>query len=364
MQNHRVRLTSPVATSYFATRAANSLDIDVERKATHELSIDADLVSPFNVGLVVGASGSGKTTFADAVWGDGHRREVLDPSRPVIDQFPDAFDYDARSAALCAIGLSQVTCWIRPAFTLSNGQRARAEAALRMAQAGDEVVVIDEWTSVVDRTVAAAMSLCVARFARKFGKRVVLLSCHYDVDEWLQPDWVVDCNLSAFVDGRSLRRPRTRTLTFDVAECSPASWRYFARYHYLSDRMPGGYVRTFGVWHEGRQIGFQCFANYVPRRRFEPMQLHSNRTVIHPDYVGFGLGGLVINETSRIIAGEGFVVGAKFSSVPIYRMFAKRPDLWRLTAVARNVAKPGAGIRQTGFRDDVKTWSFRWIGGT
>ena len=94
------------------------------------------------------------------------------------------------------------------------------------------------------------------------------------------------------------------------------------------------------------------------------MQLHSNRTVIHPDYVGFGLGGLVINETSRIIAGEGFVVGAKFSSVPIYRMFAKRPDLWRLDAVARNVAKPGAGIRQTGFRDDVKTWSFRWIGGT
>ena len=366
LQNHRVTLTSPVSDSYRCTRAANSVDLDVQKKSTHDLQVQGDFDAPFSVGLIVGASGSGKTTLARQVWGDDALREVLDLSRPVIEQFPDAMTYDDCVAALCAIGLSQVPCWIRPACTLSNGQRARAEAALRMANAGAELVVIDEWTSVVDRTVAKAMSHCVQRHARAAGRRIVLLSCHYDVTEWLQPDWVLDCNTATFADARGRRQPRTERLQFDIHECEPATWRFFSKYHYLSERLPGGKILTFGVWHEGRQIGFQCFANYVPRRRFERMKLHSNRTVIHPDFVGFGLGGRVINETSRIVKALDFDVWAKFSSTPVFRAFQKVPNLWALRDVQRKTSMGGPMMARTAnvdsFRQNVKWYSFEYVG--
>lgn len=366
LQDHRVRLESPISDSYRCSRAANSLDIDAKKKSIHELVVRADLDSPFSVGLVVGASGSGKTTLAREVWGVDVMAEVLRLDVPVIDQFPESMTYDECVSALLGMGLSSVPCWIRPAATLSNGQRARAEAALRLALAveGSGPVVVDEWTSVVDRTVAKAMSHCAQKHARRVGRSLVLLSCHYDVEEWLQPDWVVDCNRAEFVDWRGLRRPqRGERLVFEIAECDRSTWRYFSKYHYLSDRLPGGKILTYGVFHDGDQIGFQCFANYTPCRPGDKMKMHSNRTVIHPDYVGFGLGELVINESSRIVKSLDYEVWAKFSSVPVHKAFEKRSDLWALRNVVRDTSELGKRMnRKSGFRKHVKTYSYEYIG--
>lgn len=365
LQDYRVTLTSPVSDSYRCTRAANSVDLDVAKKSVHDFAVEADVESPFAVGLVVGASGSGKTTLARQVWGDVALRDVLDLSRPVIEQFPASMSYDDCVRALCAIGLSQVPCWIRPAHTLSNGQRARAEAALRIAQDNDGApMVIDEWTSVVDRTVAKAMSHCVQRHARSVNRRVVLLSCHYDVIEWLQPDWIIDCNTATFADARSLRRPeRTEKLRFDIHECDASTWRMFSKYHYLSANMPGGKILTFGVWHEDRQIGFVCWANYVPKQRFQRMKVHFNRLVIHPDFVGFNLGLQVVNATAAQVSHD-FDCWGKFSSVPMFCALSKSP-LWALRNVARNTGAPAATLshrKKSDFRQDVKWFSFEYVG--
>ena len=123
------------------------------------------------------------------------------------------------------VGLSAVPCWIRPAITLSNGQKERAEIALQMARE-DKLVVIDEWTSVVDRTVGKIMSECIQKWARKSEKQVVLLSCHYDVFDWLQPDWVIDCNKQTYTDRRLLRRSRKEKLSFDIRPIGRGSWRF------------------------------------------------------------------------------------------------------------------------------------------
>lgn len=366
--DYEVLLSSPVATSFRATKAANSLDIDQEKKAVHRLSIKgADITSPFNVGLVVGASGSGKTTFARQVYGEDAFREILDPSRPVIDQFPESYSYDQCAAALAGMGLTAVVCWIRPAVTLSNGQRARAEAALQLARAEVEQrpVLIDEWTSVVDRTVAKVMSHCVQKHARKTGRSVVLLSCHYDVAEWLNPDWIIDCNAQSYTDRRGLCRDfqRTEQLTFDVAPVGRETWRYFSKYHYLSEILPGGHIETYGLFHGGDQIGFQCFANYVPydRKRHPKEIMHSNRTVIHPDYAGLGLGQKLITATAHDMHRRNFDVRAKFSSTPIYRAMSKDP-CWRMDSIDRAIAvhKTGSMGRSGGFREKVKTYQFRF----
>ncbi len=124
---------------------------------------------------------------------------ILNEDEPIINQFPKEFTYNECAEILSGIGLNSVPCWVRPVKTLSNGQRARAEAALLMVSGGyDTIINIDEWTSVVDRTVAKAMSHCIQKFARSRNKKIILLSCHYDILEWLIPDWLIDCNEQKF----------------------------------------------------------------------------------------------------------------------------------------------------------------------
>jgi ABC-type dipeptide/oligopeptide/nickel transport system ATPase subunit len=364
MKAYSLTLQSPVSNAFRCVKAANSLDIDATKKSIHAFNVNADIDAPYNLGLIVGASGSGKTTFAKHAFGNERFKEILDLAQPVIEQFPAYFDYDACASMLSGVGLTSVPCWIRPAHTLSNGQRARAECALQMARADNEVIVIDEWTSVVDRTVARVMSHCIAKHARATNKRIVLLSCHYDVIEWLNPDWIIDCNNQSFIDRRSLWRTfeRTEKLSFEIRPASRDTWRMFSRYHYLSESFPGGYTRVFGLFHGEEQIGFQCFANYVPHRKGTRMKLHSNRVVIHPDYCGFGLGLRMTDACAQKLCDEGFEVYAKFSSVPMYQSRIKSRN-WRLEKVMRHhkIVVGGNMLRKTGFRTDVKTYSFKFL---
>lgn len=366
MTEYTVTLESEPSRTFRCQKAANSVDLDVEKKLRHEFSIEADIESPYNVGLIVGASGSGKTTLAREIYGPESLQRVLDLTRPIIDQFPDDYTYDDCAALLCGVGLSAVPCWIRPAGSLSNGQRERAEIALQMSR-GAEVVVIDEWTSVVDRTVGKVMSHCIQRWARKNDRRVVLASCHYDVIEWLQPDWIIDCNKAHFEDRRCLQRSRTEQLRFDIRECDKSAWAYFAKYHYLSERLPPCLIRTFGLFHGDDQIGFECFANYVPYRKEDqvmgrPMKMHSNRAVIHPDYVGMGLGLKMIDACSEIMHREGYEVHAKFSSIPLLKARMKS-DAWRFKGQQRRhkVVVGGNMSRETGFRLDVTSYQFVYV---
>lgn len=190
-------LESSISNSFKCQSACNSLDIDIKKKSRHEINIEGiKLPEEWNVGLIYGASGSGKTSIAHHLFGEDCFQNILDENKPIIDQFPDTFTYDQCAELLTGIGLNSVPCWVRPVRTLSNGQRARADAALQMMKGDD--VVIDEFTSVVDRTVAKCMSLCVKKFAVKNKKQIILLSCHADIIEWLNPDWIIDCNKQAF----------------------------------------------------------------------------------------------------------------------------------------------------------------------
>jgi energy-coupling factor transporter ATP-binding protein EcfA2 len=380
MQNFELTLTSPVATSFRATKAANSLDIDAKKKSEHHFKVQADVKSEFSIGLIVGASGSGKTTLAKHIWGNDCFKEILDVSKPVIEQFPETMTYDEIATMLCGVGLTSVPCWIRPAFTLSNGQKARAECALQMS-INEEFIVIDEWTSVVDRTVAKVMSHCIQKYARKTNKKIVLLSCHYDVIEWLNPDWVIDANKQEYENRRLLWRNfrRTEQIEFSIYETNRSTWPFFSQYHYLNEKLAGGKQFFYGLWCGKNQIGFLAFTNYVPFRKDRPtkMQLHFNRLVIHPDYCGFGLGIHFLNKCSDILHHANYEIMGKFSSMPVYNAL-KSNNNWRLNDVMRHTKIIVAGNMKRGqsdgydrnkainngnnarFRLDVKTYSFKY----
>lgn len=377
MKKYKVSLESEIADSFMVQMAANSLDIDINEKSKHEFEIEADLDTDYNVGLIVGASGSGKTTLAKEIFGEDCFREFLDLSKPVIEQFPKEMNYDDRSKILSSVGLTSVPCWIRPAYTLSNGQRSRAEAALAISLS-DEFTVIDEWTSVVDRTVAKVMSHSIQKSARKYKKKIVVVACHYDVAEWLEPDWIIDCNTGEYHEHRrSLRRSREEKLQFQIRKVTRQSWRYFSKYHYLSKRLPGGKVHFYGLFDGENQIGFMCLANYIPIRKGNLPVFHSNRVVIHPDYAGLGIGIKFINAVCSDFKREtGFEIRATFSSLPLYRSRIKDKSNWYLMKTTRVIGKAKAqkmdvkkkytvgrlkGNRNT-FRSNVKTYTFKYIG--
>ena len=365
MQDFIVNLTSPVHNTFRCQKAANSQDIDVEKKSVFHKTIKADVMSPFSVGLIVGNSGSGKTTLARECFKDKFKEQpLLDLSQTVIDQFPESYTYDDCQKALSAVGLSSVPCWIRPAYTLSNGQRFRAEVALQCSYAGDDVVVIDEWTSVVDRTVAKVMSHSIQKFARKLNKKIVLLSCHHDVIDWLQPDWIIDTNTDEFECRRGRSHTRTEQLKFEIKQLENGKlWKNFSRYHYLSERLPGGKKYFYGLFIDKTCIGFVCFANYIPGR---PNIVHSNRVVILPDYCGLGLGKSFVDLCCFDMKQKGFVIFSKNSSLARYNQLKNNKN-WVLKDTNFKTPKPGgtwesAKARSKAMRNNVRWWSWLFVG--
>jgi hypothetical protein len=137
----------------------------------------------------------------------------------------------------------------------------------------------------------------------------------------------------------------------------------------LSDRLAGGKNYLFGLFSEGNQIGFQAFSNYVPIREGTIPIFHFNRIVIHPDYAGLGLGIKFIDATSQIIKEKyGFRVLGKFSSIPVFRSMKKSPR-WKLIKVESQIGTKtmktsifGRSRKPEGFRKNVKTFSFEFIG--
>jgi ABC-type lipoprotein export system ATPase subunit len=323
-------------------KAANSLDIDVEAKSKHHLKVSADLETDYNVGLIVGASGSGKTTLAKQIFGQDCFESTLDQQTPIIDQLPPHLDYDHCASLLSGVGLTSVPCWIRPVYTLSNGQKARAEACLQMLKPN---AVIDEWTSVVDRNVGKVMSHCVQKHARKMKKKIVLASCHYDVMEWLNPDWIIDCNTQEYIDRRSMvgTFKRTDQLRLEIKEVTKHTWPYFSKYHYLSERLPTGRIFCYGLFRGSDQIGFICYAAYIigNQTTFFP-----NRAVVHPDYAGLGLGIKLIDETSKLMVMKGYDIKLKGTSIPIYKMLIKDP-LWKFRKMSKPIKKGKSGYAST-----------------
>jgi len=362
MQNYLVNLSCKAPISFRTQKAANSVDLNLEEKLSHELSISADTKEDYSIGLILGASGSGKTTLAKKIFGENCLISELDQSAPIIDQFDKKYTYDECVDFLTGVGLTSIPCWIKPVYTLSNGQKARAEIALQVANKPiTEEIVIDEWTSVVDRTVAKIMSQNIKKLASKIKRKITLISCHYDVIEWLSPDWVIDCNTSQYVNYRRSLWQRTEQLEFTIKEVSKESWKYFSKYHYLSKRLPGGKIHTYGLFIGDNQIGFCCYACYCPKQQ---NTYHSNRVVIHPDYIGFGLGIKLVNETAKyLVKNYKYRIRATFSSTAMYkaRINDKRWKLMDIKLKGHHTKSGGKVFRQAE-RVRVKAYTFLYLG--
>lgn len=283
----KIVLSSRVSKDEYTDYVENAFDLSVGDVSTVEIPMNFSLerLGQWNVGVICGASGSGKSQILNRL--GGGMTAKFDNSKSVISNFENMSPKDAADI-LCAMGLSSVPTWIRPYSVLSNGEKYRAEMAWIIAHASDEEIVrMDEFTSVVDRNVAKSMSNALQRYVRSKGKRVILATCHYDILEWLQPDWIYDLNKGGVLErGDCLRRGRP-SISLRVYRTEPDTWRIFAKHHYITADMNEGAACYCFEW-DDKLVGF-CSVLANPGKGLENAWRIS-RLVVLPDFQGLGLG--------------------------------------------------------------------------
>jgi GNAT superfamily N-acetyltransferase len=296
-----IDLVSNVQKTARLLQMSSMFDLPMEEKLSlhwdHDLPVeDRD----WSVGLIVGPSGAGKSVLANRLWPDRVLKPMAwDPNRTILDNFPEEMPVRDITGLLTSVGLGSVPTWARPFHTLSNGEAFRAEMARAMAE-DNGLLVVDEFTSVVDRQVARVASHTLQKSIRRAGRQMVAVTCHYDVEEWLQPDWVYDVAASKFT--WRLVQPHPR-LNLGFYEVDKSAWRVFARHHYLSGELSPG-AKCFGAF-----IGDECvaFAAYIHFAHPKTRNIKTgHRLVVLPDYQGLGIGGRMDDWLGQKLWSEGF----------------------------------------------------------
>ena len=151
----------------------------------------------WQVGLIVGASGSGKSTIARELFKESYIEQYHYDDCAVIDMMPKAYSVSDITRTFNSVGFATVWSWLKPYHVLSNGERMRVDLARALLE-NNNTIVFDEFTSVVDRTVAKTASYAVSKAIRKSDKKFVAVACHRDIIEWLEPDWIYDTDEKRF----------------------------------------------------------------------------------------------------------------------------------------------------------------------
>jgi len=316
-----ITLKSHINQNEITDRISNSFDFDFDGEIVTEINIP-DFPKEFNIGLIVGSSGSGKSSLLK-LFGDDTDNEWKSDECVAnhFDNFDDACE------KLGAVGFNSIITWLKPYQVLSTGEKFRCDVARKLKSNS----VIDEFTSVVNRECAISCSVSIAKYIRKHDlKNIVFASCHDDIIEYLQPDWIYNTDTKKLSVGRCVRqRPQ---IVLDVHQCSKQIWYMFKPYHYLSaDLNPSSdcYLVTYNML----PIAFGAVIAMPGRfsKTDKRICVSEHRTVVLPDYQGIGIGRKLSEYMAELYISQGYRYFSKTAN-PIIGEYRQRSSLWRPTS--------------------------------
>ena len=292
------------------------------------------LGSEWNIGVICGASGSGKSTILHSL---GEITEVeFDNNKPLISNFEPMTPQEA-SSILCAMGLASVPTWIRPYSSLSNGERYRAEVAKRISSNRGGVILVDEYTSVVDRNVAKSMSNALQKYIRKEKKQIILATCHYDILEWLQPDWIYDLNKGGALEKGDCLRQRPQ-ISLSVYRSTYDTWNIFKKHHYMTEEMNKSASCFVFSWE--KQL--VAFVGVLPQPSgYFDKAVRGTRTVVLPDFQGLGIGSRITDFIASIYKQAGYRYFTKTVN-PKLGEYRNHSEKWKTTSKNGRIIRPSA----------------------
>jgi GNAT superfamily N-acetyltransferase len=262
----------------------------------------------WRIGLIVGPSGSGKTSMGRRMFGGEamYSPDGWPNDKPIIEAIAPKGSFDDVTAALAAVGLGDVPAWLRPYPVLSNGEKFRADLARVICEAPVKVV-IDEFTSVVDRQIARFGALAFQKAWKRTAGQCVLLSCHYDIIDWLEPDWIFDTATGEY-SGRGLwRRPK---FELEIWQTDWRYWHLFEPHHYL--KLPKMIAATnyVGV------VDGELVCHIAVTTRPGVKEARACRLVVMPEWQGAGVGLRFLNAVCQM-----WLEGRNLHGKPMYTLF-------------------------------------------
>lgn len=297
---------------------------------------EINMPNDWQVGLIVGKSGTGKTTIARELFPDSYITSFQYAAESILDDMPTDKSVEEITAAFNSVGFSSPPSWLKPYSALSNGQKMRVDLANAILS-DKELFVFDEFTSVVDRSVAQIGSFAMQKAIRKTTKKFIAVTCHFDVEDWLLPDWVFDTDTMTFrtCEGQKKNRPSIKFEIFNTSD--KTIWKMFAKHHYLSHTHNNA-ASVFIATINDQVAGFLSVLHFPHPKVKNIKKVH--RLVILPDYQGAGFGIKFLNEIGSIYRKqkERFSIVTSSPSL-IYAL--KKSDKWITTRFGRGAESKG-----------------------
>lgn len=370
-----------VEPTYDVQRARSLYNVTDGQDTRFRLDVEVPVDGDWRLGVVVGPSGSGKTSIGRALsyeagWHEWRPKWTREPILEAIGA-----PFEKATGTLSAVGLGSVPSWLRPYAVLSNGEKFRADMARLLLQSEGDWW-LDEFTSVLDRQVAkvGAAAFAKAWRKRKDGRRVVLLTPHYDILEWVEPDWVLDT--ADAVEGEvrhpewaadregGWSRPKVDLVVRETG------WKYwhsvFEQHHYLKAN-PMAFSTAFVGFVGDEPVAHLGMSAMVSGRKREA---RACRMVVKPEWQGIGIGIPFLEALcERELRGEGFV-GKPTTTIlhtnhPALAVSLRRNPRWRQISQALHgglkVAAKGGGMgghmrAVQGFRYGGQRYEEAWHG--
>jgi len=311
-------LRSQVEGDTITTEACAEFDYALDHADFYPWSVPS-LPNEWGIGLIVGASGSGKSlllkefgTITTPEW---------QTNKSIVSHFSDA---QKAMEMMYAVGLSAVPTWTKPHSVLSTGEKFRADLARQLYDGA----IIDEFTSVVDRTVAKATSNTFQKYVRTNSvHNIVLASCHRDIIPWLQPDWIIDTDAGMFCI-----RPREclqrEPMVAEVYEVSGAMWSHFVEHHYLVRSLNPSSTCFLAVI-DGTPAGFGAVLSFPSGTIKNARRAH--RIVVKPEFQGLGLGVRLSDWKAKYFSNAGYRYFSK-TTHPRLGQYRDNSTLWKPTS--------------------------------
>lgn len=312
-----MKLFSEVIVDDVIRELSNAFDYTFDGKCEVNLPEFKLPEESFNILLIVGPSGSGKSSILKTL--GSYEDFIWEEEKAICSHFESAKDAKEKFAA---VGLNSVPVWMRKYSTLSTGEKFRADIACRIKSNA----IFDEFTSVVDRQVAKSCSFSIQRYIRdKNITNTIFASCHYDIIEWLMPDFIFDTATGILTKKEDLRRPK---IELQLLPCGCSIWSMFSKHHYLSGDINKSGQYWLVVW-DNIVVGFTAVLNYPSGTVKNAFRGH--RTVILPEFQGLGFGVRVSDAVGEILLSQGKRYFSKTASdrLGIYR---NNSPFWRPTS--------------------------------
>lgn len=287
--------------SFRVASIIGKFDLQISHIEDHFVG-NIELPEKWNIGMIVGKSGTGKTTIAKELFPENYIVNFEYEAETVLDDMPKNRNVDQITKAFNSVGFSSPPSWLKSYSVLSNGEKMRCDLARAILEDKD-MFVFDEFTSVVDRQVAKIGSFAMQKAIRKENKQFIALSCHFDIQEWLMPDWIFNTDTMTFqsFEGQKKNRPGIKFEIFSVKD--KGIWGMFAKYHYLSSEHNNA-ASVYVAFANNEIAGFLSVFHFPHPTAKNIKKVH--RLVVLPDYQGIGIGKLMLNEIGRLYTSKGF----------------------------------------------------------